>query len=98
MDYEQKYKNALKWARGIYLNAVGADREDLEHYFPEIKESEDESIRNDLKRAISVALDYSYLDKECANNCLAWLEKQGGAKERPTLSEEDETYLDHYSE
>lgn len=42
MDYESKYKNALEWARGIYPNAVGADKEDLEHYFPELKESEGE--------------------------------------------------------
>lgn len=45
-----------------------------------LAESEDERIRKDIKRAISVALDYSYFDKETANDCLAWLEKQGELK------------------
>jgi hypothetical protein len=54
----------------------------LEYLFPELKESEDERIRNDIKRAISVALDYSFFDKETADNCLAWLEKQGNQREQ----------------
>ena len=45
---------------------------------PELAENEDEKIRKDVKRAISVALDYSYFDKETANNCLTWLDKKAG--------------------
>jgi hypothetical protein len=47
---------------------------------PELTESEDEKVRKEIKRAIDVALDYSYFDKETANNCLAWLEKQDESK------------------
>ena len=52
----------------------------IEDLFPELNGDEDEKIRKDVKRAISVALDYSYFDKETANNCLAWLKKQEGCE------------------
>ena len=42
----------------------------------ELFESEDDKIRKELKRAIAVALDYSYFDKETADNCIDWLDKQ----------------------
>ena len=79
MDYESKYKNALKWAKGIYQNSVGADKEDLEHYFPELVESEDERIR---KRLIVLAKgSLAHTDEEI-DEMLAWLEKQGNQKEQ----------------
>lgn len=78
MNYEKLYKEALERAR----NHKNNDGLTLEQYqtidllFPELKESEDERIRKELKRAIAVALDYSYFGKETADNCIAWLEKQ----------------------
>lgn len=83
MDYEKKYKQALERAEEIiryYKERNRGDEisiEDLETVFPELAESEDERIKKNVKRAISVALDYSYFDKETANNCLTWVEKQG---------------------
>ena len=57
MDYEKKYKEALNWMRSIYPTMQGADREDAEHYFPELKESEDERIRKGLIKGLSAMRD-----------------------------------------
>lgn len=40
MDYEKAYKEALNWMRGIYPTLTGSDKEDAEHYFPELAETE----------------------------------------------------------
>ena len=48
MDYEKKYKEALKWVREIYPTMTGCDKEDAEHYFPELKKTKDERIRKAL--------------------------------------------------
>lgn len=86
MNYEEKYKDALERAKDM-LSYKEVRQEDMEYLFPELKESEDEMIRKELKRAIAVALDYSYFDKVTADNCIAWLEKQ--CEQKP-CSEEDE--------
>lgn len=82
MDYEKLYKEALERAKSA-IKECGDNKGRIvmiESIFPELRESGDESIRKDIKRAISVALDYSYFDKETADDCLAWLEKQGEQK------------------
>ena len=79
--YEKKYNYVLKRAKALKECSLSPRIKDwVDSVFPELKESEDEKIRKDIKRAISVALDYSYFDKETANNCLAWLENQGEQK------------------
>lgn len=82
MDYERKYKEALEWMQSLYSDLHGVTKEEAEHYFPELKESDDEKI----KRII-----YSIIDKigfhihdiftEEEFQCFdawshAWLEKQ----------------------
>ena len=92
--YEKKYKDALERAKSYYNNEesrIGMTPIDLEEIFPELKESWDERIKNDIKRAISVALDYSYFDEETADNCLAWIERQG--KQKYTQRDVDDAYL-----
>ena len=69
------------------------DKITLFDLFPELEESEDERI----KKAIKYGLDYVFTNNTTVyettkEQCLAWLEKQG---EKPTWSEEDETYIDH---
>ena len=87
MENEKKYNKALERARecmkdgGISQNTIDY----LCNIFPELAESEDEKIRKELKRAIAVALDYSYFDKVTADNCLAWLEKQGEQMSRKEI-------------
>jgi hypothetical protein len=44
-NYEQKYKDALGWMQSLYSGLHGATKEDAEHYFPELKETEDERIK-----------------------------------------------------
>ena len=80
MDYEQKYKDALEKAR---------QGKSIEEIFPELTESEDERIREDIIKYLqySIAFDKSFLDerytwsqKDCSK-WLAWLKKQGEQKE-----------------
>ena len=82
-------KEAMKILKDFHdKSALFSVRTALDTIIPELRESEDERIMKDVKRAISVALDYSYFDKETANNCLAWLEKQGYTKK-----DVDDAYL-----
>ena len=48
MDYEQKYNEALAWMRELYPGLHGATKEDAEHYFPELRESEDEELYREI--------------------------------------------------
>lgn len=97
MIIEQKakrYDEALKWMRRLYPTMAGIDKEDAEHFFPELRESEDERIR---KECISII---NAWDKTCrlqgdycevASSCIAWLEKQGQVKESFISQHEIET-------
>lgn len=78
-DYKEKYNKLVEAVKA--LQEANPSDEGIRNWVndnvPELKESEDEKIMKELKRAIAVALDYSYFDKETADNCIAWLEKQG---------------------
>lgn len=81
MDYEKKYNEALNWMRELYPGLHGATKEDAEHYFPELKESEDsedERIRKWLIRAVHlIGVDKDICaDQETMDEAIAWLEKQ----------------------
>ena len=69
-DFKKKYNEALDWMRKIYPTLMGANKEDAEHYFPELKESEDERIRTRL-----IALVEAFGQGEYKNEMLAYLEK-----------------------
>ena len=75
MNYERKYNEALSWMHEIYPTLKAADKEDAEHYFPELKESEDERIR----KWILDGLDF-YSDAigapEDHKKAIAYLERQ----------------------
>lgn len=76
MNYEQKYKEALEWMRSVYDGLHGATKEDAEHYFPELKENEDERIRQEIRNFI-----WEYPDKlPERDKWLTWFEKQGEQK------------------
>ena len=88
MDYEKKYKKALKRAEALiagetntsdtlfYLNYI-------KDIFPELKESEDEKTRKGIIELVKQSSEI--LDKKNQERMLAWLEKQ------TNQSEEDET-------
>jgi len=90
MNYEQKYNEALEWARSIYPHTCGSEKEDLEHFFPELSESEDERIRKEIISFVLEVLSRqkdNYEDRKF-DSWLAWLEKQ--KEQKPAeWSEED---------
>ena len=81
-SYEQKYKEALDWMQSLYSGLHGATKEDAEHYFPELKEDNDERIRKGLIKAVSGILKGNtlYGTDVTREEALAWLEKQGEKK------------------
>jgi len=88
-DYKKKYEEALKKVYELHRNWPCVSglidvREELEEIFPELKESNDELIIKDI---ISY-LKYKHSDPDVAyrkyDKWIAWLEKQGESKEKPT--------------
>lgn len=75
MNYEKAYKEALERARQslTHPDVPGFMRVDV--IFPELKESEDERIREDIIRVFKGELNYTF--EEDNNKYIAWLEKQG---------------------
>lgn len=81
-EFEKKYKDALGWMRDVYPTLTGATKEDAEHFFPELKDSEDERTR---KWIIEVINEVKFDEDWCASTercdkAIAWLENQ---KENP---------------
>lgn len=90
MNYEQKYKDALKRAKKLYEQ--GTITESLGYVFPELQE--DERIRKALIEMIHDTTgdeceDCYHVSKE---NVLSWLEKQG-EKKNTREREIDDAYL-----
>ena len=77
MDYEKNYNEALERAKTLYENANGMIlKKWVEQVFPELKDSEDETIR---KRLIEYFKDFrlgTFAGLE-PKKIIAWLEKQG---------------------
>ena len=91
MDYKQKYKAALEWMRDVYPTLTGASKEDAEHFFPELAESEDEKIRKgiiEIIKAVSGQDCDVYLDEKKQEECITWLEKQ--KEQKPIEPSDDE--------
>ena len=78
MDYEQKYKAALGWMQGLYNGLHGKTKEEAVRFFPELKESEGEKIKELLKHYLEVRRCQTKDNEEYinCNHFLAWLEKQ----------------------
>lgn len=81
MNYEQKYKNALKWARLVKDGRIGFDITAVEKVFPELKESEDERIRRAILEGLidcrdAPDLGWTNFGGIKIDDCIAWLEKQ----------------------
>jgi hypothetical protein len=81
MDYEKKYNEALKWMRELYPGLHGATKEDAEHFFPELRESEDERIRRILIEVVNITP--ASIAVHNKRDLLAWLEKQKEPKHAP---------------
>lgn len=80
MDDEKKYKEALEKLQEALAPKNGCEisgltRGCIEEIFPELKETEDERIRNMLLRHIQRAR--GSLTNDEAGECIEWLKKQG---------------------
>ena len=80
----ERYEKALMWMYGLYPTMEGAMKEDAEHYFPELKESEDElkwltRFIEEEAHCLSMDIrdDEDRIKLKNLQKSLAWLEKQG---------------------
>ena len=85
MDYEKKYKQLHTFISDLYPYMSKYCQEKVEDFFPELKVGEDERI---IKEILSIVKSYR---ENCItegnhrfDDCIAWLEKQGESKEKPT--------------
>jgi hypothetical protein len=85
MDYEKKYKEALERAKDFHSRLNEQLKKEMENIFPELKESDDERIRENI--IATIHLYYGEPLEDEAKEMIAWLEKQG---EKSAWSEEDE--------
>lgn len=91
-DYEKLYKNALENMKR-FRDALNNHEEtdlwalkkeivtDIEYYFPELKDSEDERVKKRILLSLEkdlMATKNSGCDIQDLEQCIAWLEKQGG--------------------
>ena len=75
MNYEKKYLEALERARQFSEHPLQDDSSSIvEYIFPELKESEDEKIRETLIRFHRSTTNIDGINGE---KIVAWLEKQG---------------------
>ena len=85
MDYEKKYKDALEKAKEVYnrKDATDGGKLILESMFPELKESEDEKMREMAIKAVYAPEAQSCIKSWGINpdDVIAWLEKQSEQKE-----------------
>lgn len=75
MNYEQKYKEALGWMQSLYDGLHGPTKEEAEHYFPELKESEYERTRKEIIDFLGMPHP-QFVGKRDHEKWIAWLEKQ----------------------
>lgn len=80
MTIEEKakaYDMALAWMRELYPGLHGATKEDAEHYFPELRESESEDERMIRKiESFLSAYDAYYFKNDEWREIEVWLEKK----------------------
>lgn len=85
-DYEEKYNQTVESIKRIYEQADSYGKKLMEKEFPELRESEDEKIRNRLIEFISC--NPELISDFNAEKGIAWLERQG--EQKSIWSEEDE--------
>ena len=74
--FEKKYKEALNWMQKIYPTLTGANKEDAEHYFPELKDSEDEKIRKEIIEYLTVTCEKDLVGHPERQRWIAYLKEQ----------------------
>lgn len=80
----KRYDEALEWMRELYPGLHGATKEDAEHYFPELKESEDERMLGVIRLALTDVPEERFTTEGTSFlKVLAWLEKQ--KEQKPSI-------------
>lgn len=81
MNYEEKYKSALKWIKAIFTELSHTQQEEAELFFPELAEDEDERIRkwciSHFQAVVLVTKNNAEYQEYLNNKVIPWLEKQG---------------------
>ena len=75
MDYKEKLRLAKE-----ALDSGSYDKKTIEYLFPELKESEDESIRKRIIEFLSTPFVKKGMSECALSTWIAWLEKQGEQK------------------
>lgn len=89
MNYEEKYKNALRWIESIYPTLQHGQQMEAEGVFPEIAESEDERIRRELIKETKGS-EMRLFETVSNNEFVDWLKKQGTTYTKKDI---DDAYL-----
>ena len=80
MDYEKEYKKLKAGIKNAYLYAqTNSTKAVLEHILPELRESEDERVRNEIIAFVEQAIHRgggTPIPQEQEDSWIAWLEKQ----------------------
>ena len=63
MNYEQKYKEALGWMKSQYGSFHGEYKEQAEHFFPELRESEDKRICGAILSCLNLLAEEDNVEK-----------------------------------
>ena len=94
MNYEKKYKEAQKWIESIYSELSHEQQMEAEAFFPELKENEDERIREEI--IATIHLYYGEPLEDEAKEMIAWLEKQGTPQDKGEISDGYHTFNELY--
>ena len=95
-NYKEKYQQALERAKGMYEQGMMPER--IEYIFPELKESDDDRIKEKIIHLVKKSNEYGgyALHKDEADRMINWLEKQG--EQKSIWSEENNCYYDDICE
>ena len=93
----KRYDEALEWMRELYPGLHGATKEDAEHYFPKLKESEDERMLGAIRLALTDVPEERFTTEGTSFlKVLAWLEKQREASKAIETVEKIDKYIDKH--
>ena len=92
-------ETAMKILKELHGKSLFAERAALETIIPELKESEDEKIRNRILLSLKkdlMATKNSGCDTQDLEQCIAWLEKQGKPQDKGEISDGYHTFNELY--
>jgi len=95
MDYEKRYKEACKLLRELYPIMNDYTKKKIDDIVPELKESEDERIKNEIIAFVEQSIHRgggTPIPEEQETKWIVWLEKKQGEQKPAEWSKEDEAF------